>query len=417
MRPLSILTACLVMLALYGVIFERDRLLEFAQGGAVAAAERPEGTEDEEEPVAVVLEEDTAQRVSVVAARVERQNVADGVILRGRTEADREVDVKAETSGLVMSPPLRKGSFIEAGQLMCELDPGIRPAQLIEAEARLAEAQARVPEAQARVVEAEARLTEATINDRAASRLSQDGFASETRVAETQAAVSTARAAIEAARSGVEGAQAGIQSAEATVATVKKDIERLKITAPFAGLLETDTAELGTLLQPGALCATVIQLNPIKLVGFVPETEVDKIEVGASAGARLLSGREISGDVTFLSRSADVNTRTFRVEIEVDNDNLTIRDGQTAEIVISAAGADAHLIPASALTLDDAGTIGVRYVTEDQKAAFAPITVLRDTVKGVWVGGLPDPVDVIVVGQEFVGDGVPLSVTYREPSE
>lgn len=414
MRPLSIITALLVMLALYGVVFERDRLLDFANGGAVEAAERPE---DETRAAQPILEEDTAQRVSVVALRVAQQNVADGVLLRGRTEADRQVDVKAETSGLVKSAPLRKGSFVEAGQLLCELDPGIRPAQLTEAEARLAEAKARLPEAMARVAEAEARLSEAMINDRAASRLSQDGFASETRVAETLAAVSTAEAAIESARSGVEGAQAGIQAAEATVATVKKDIERLSIMAPFAGLLETDTAELGTLLQPGAHCATVIQLNPIKLVGFVPETEVDKIEVGAEASARLLSGREIRGQVTFLSRSADVNTRTFRVEIAVDNQDLTIRDGQTAEIVIAAAGTDAHLIPASAMTLDDAGTIGIRYVTEDSKAAFAPIRVLRDTVDGVWVGGLPDPVDVIVVGQEFVGDGVPLSVTYQERTE
>ena len=44
--------------------------------------------------------------------------------------------------------------------------------------------------------------------------------------------------------------------------------------APFAGLLETDTAELGALLQTGSPCATIIQLDPIKFVGFVPEAEL-----------------------------------------------------------------------------------------------------------------------------------------------
>ncbi len=43
----------------------------------------------------------------------------------------------------------------------------------------------------------------------------------------------------------------------------------------------------------------MIQLNPIKLVGFVAETEVDQVSVGAMAGARLVSGREKTGRVSF----------------------------------------------------------------------------------------------------------------------
>jgi multidrug efflux system membrane fusion protein len=42
--------------------------------------------------------------------------------------------------------------------------------------------------------------------------------------------------------------------------------------------------------------------------------------------------------VTFLSRSADEQTRTFRVEITVPNPDVTIRDGQTADILIQTAG-------------------------------------------------------------------------------
>nr|WP_276612525.1 HlyD family efflux transporter periplasmic adaptor subunit [Pseudorhodobacter turbinis] len=91
----------------------------------------------------------------------------------------------------------------------------------------------------------------------------------------------------------------------------------MTLSAPFDGLLETDTAELGALLQPGSSCATVIQLDPIKMVGFLAETDVDKVSVGAMAQARLASGREAVGRVTFLSRSADPLTRTFRVEVTV----------------------------------------------------------------------------------------------------
>ena len=79
-------------------------------------------------------------------------------------------------------------------------------------------------------------------------------------------------------------------------------------------------------------------------MGFVPETERDRITVGARAG-RLLDGTEVSGNVTFLSRSADKLTRTFRVELEIPNPDMTIADGQTADILIASDGKAAHLIP------------------------------------------------------------------------
>ncbi|RLJ41528.1 multidrug efflux system membrane fusion protein [Litoreibacter meonggei] len=411
MRFFSIITAIVVTLALYLIVFERDRLLSFASGGTEApVAEEVAETSDAETPTAT----EGARVVSVVAIRSAAQAIDNAVLLRGRTEAARQVDVRAETSGLVNSEPLRKGSYVEAGQLLCEIAPGTRQVALAEAQARLPEAKARLPEAEGRVLEAEARLKEARINDNAAKQLSADGFASDIRVAGTQASVQSALAAVETARAGVESARAGILGAEAAIASAENEISRLQITAPFAGLLETDTAELGALMQPGGLCATIIQLNPIKLVAFVPETDVAKVAVGARAGGRTTANQIVEGRVTFMSRSSDPETRTFRVEITVDNDDLQLRDGQTAEILIGAEGQKAHLIPASALTLNDEGTLGLQIATEDNKAAFTPVSILRDTAEGMWVAGLAEEVSVIIVGQEYVTDGVAIKATYAE---
>ena len=405
MRLLSIVTAIAVVAVLYLLIIERDSLLGFA-GVEPAEASVSEEAQEETEMVA-------SDAVSVVVLRSQARTVDGAVILRGRTEAVRQVELRAETSGRVIGEPLRKGIFINKGDLMCQLDPGTRQIGLDEAKARLLEAKARLPESQARQAEAEARLAEAEINDRAASRLSEGGFASDTRVAQTTAGVEAARAGVQAAKSGVESARSGVQSAEAAVAAAMDELEKLEITAPFAGLLESDTAELGSLMQPGSLCATIIQLDPIRVVGFVPETMVDRVEVGAQAGARLSSGQEVIGNVTFLSRSADPTTRTFRVDIEVANTDLAIRDGQTAEIGIQADGEVAHLLPQSSLTLNDEGTLGVRTVTENV-ARFSPVSVIRDSTKGIWVSGLPAQAEVIVVGQEFVTDG--RRVTGTSPS-
>jgi multidrug efflux system membrane fusion protein len=382
MRLFPLLTAAVVVAVLYLLVFERDRLL-----GMAGVEQVPTETVEVSETVAEAAAHD-AGAVPVVAQRSAAQEIDSAVVLRGRTEAAREVDVPSETTGLVVSEPLRKGARVAEGELLCRLDIGTRESALAEAESRLAEAQAR--------------LADAEINLTAAARLSSEGFASETR-----------RTAAEAA---AESARAGVRSAEAGVASARTEIGRIEIRAPFDGLLETDSAELGTLLQPGSVCATIIQLDPIKLVGFVPEVDVDRVTVGAAAGARLASGREVLGEVTFLSRSADPTTRTFRVEVEVPNADQSIRDGQTAEIFVSSAGATAHLLPQSALTLDDEGRLGVRLVV-DAAAAFAPVSVVRDVPEGIWVTGLAPEVDVIVVGQDYVTDGVPVAVTMREAAE
>jgi multidrug efflux system membrane fusion protein len=226
----------------------------------------------------------------------------------------------------------------------------------------------------------------------------------------------SAEAGVATATAGFESTRARIQSAEAGVAAAEKEIERLIIKAPFEGTLESDTAEIGSLLQPGALCGTIIQLNPIKLVGFLPETELSRVKLGAPVKAKLTSGHEIDGNVSFLSRSADTTTRTFRVEVNVPNDQLEIRDGQTVEIAIGSDGKKAHLLPQSALTLNDDGILGIRFIDEQNTTRFAAVNLEQDSKEGVWVSGLDDNVDVIVIGQEFVREGVKVSVTYKDVS-
>lgn len=409
MKIIPVITAVLVLAGLYFAVFERETLVGFAQGDAATVQMDDATTGDT--PVTTTQSESF---IGVVAMHSVAQTIDSAVVLRGQTEASRQVTIASETSGLVISEPLRKGAFVNAGDLMCRLDPGTREATLAETRARLAEAEGRVPEAQAGVIEADARVREADISLNAARRLSEDGFASETRLASAQAAMDAATAGVQRANSAVVSARAGIEAAQAAVASAMRDIEKLAISAPFSGLLETDTAELGAFMQPGSPCATIIQLKEIKLVGFVPEADVNKVSVGAIAGARLTSGVEVRGRVTFLSRSADELTRTFRVEVTVPNDDLSISDGLTADILIAAEGRTAHLIAQSSLTLDDDGVLGVRTVSEGDIAQFMPVTLLRDTAQGVWVTDLPENVDIITVGQEFVIDGVRVAPTWTE---
>ena len=185
MRIVPILMAVLVAVLILAFVLERDALTAML-GGPATASQTP--AETETAPEIVTPEPSNAALIKVVAKRSVAQSVDSAVILRGQTEAARQVDVRAETNSTVISDPLRKGVFVEKDDLLCRLDPGTRQASLAEARARLTEAQARqseaasrVPEAEARLNEASARLDEALTNQNVARQLSQDGFAAETR--------------------------------------------------------------------------------------------------------------------------------------------------------------------------------------------------------------------------------------------
>lgn len=423
MKILHIIVAIIVCAFLYLLVFERDRLKGFS--GATNSSQINSQPDQRKTGI-----QETGQApeklVSVIALHSQAKPIQNAVILRGRTQAARQVTVKAETSGTVVSTPLRKGAHIKVGQSLCQLDPGTRSASMAQAKAGLAGAKSMLPEARARMAAAKAQmagakaaLSEAKINENAARKLKAGGYASTTRLASATATlqqalsgIEAAKAAVEAAKAAEQSASANIEAAKANIASIKKDIENLSIKAPFGGILEQDTAELGSLLQPGSPCATIIQLNPIKLVGFAPETEIDRLSIGALAGARLTTGREVSGKISFLSRSSDPITRTFRVEAEIANPDLSIRDGQSVELLVAASGTNAHLLPQSSLTLNNAGDLGVRIVGADDIVDFAPVSIAQDSHEGVWVSGLPEQVDVIIIGHEYVIKGVKVSVTY-----
>ena len=183
-----------------------------------------------------------------------------------------------------------------------------------------------------------------------------------------------------------------------------------KIVAPFSGYLETLRVEEGDFLNTGSVCAALIDPDPMLVVADIAEKDIAQVQLGSQASAKLISGRYISGEVTFIASSADKNTRTFRVEISVDNEDRTIRDGVSAEIFIKGKEEPAHKISPAILSLNDQGKLGVRTVTADNRVEFKEINILEDTNSGMWVSGLAEEARIITLGQEYVFQGQTVNV-------
>lgn len=305
---------------------------------------------------------------SVQVATVEEAIHPYSVNFRARTEGARTVIVKSETAGIVAATPATEGAYVRKGTILCRLNVDAREASLAQAQAAL----------RSRILSREASV-----------ELAKKGYRSQTQVLQDQA--------------NLDSAQAALRQAEIA-------LEQMNIRAPFNGVFDRRDAEIGTYLSPGQSCGSIIELDPVLVVGDLPETEAGKFPVGASAQATLVSGEVLQGTVRYIARDADPQTRTYRVEITAANPRSAARSGLSATASVSAGQGAAHFIPVSAVVLDAAGRQGVRFVDSNGMVGFAPITALDETPTGMWVSGLRGTVRVITVGQSYVAEGQKVQV-------
>jgi multidrug efflux system membrane fusion protein len=312
------------------------------------------------------LEAPRVNRPAITRVRVmvmESQPVTRDVVIYGKTEPSRSVTLRAEIDGRVVAIGARRGARVGKGDMIVRLD---------------------VRDREARLQQARALVEQREIQYRASRRLESKNFQSQANVAE---------------------ARANLEAARATLARVEVEIANSVLVAPFDGVLHTRPVEIGDYIAEGKEVARVIELDPILVTGDVTQTELDQLEVGARGGAKLITGEDLEGVVRYVASEADQATRTFRVELEVDNPDRTVVSGTTAQIRIPAETVSAHYISPALLSLNSQDDIGVKSVNDDGIVVFHTIDIVRTGADGVWVTGLPERVRVIIVGQGFVREG------------
>jgi multidrug efflux system membrane fusion protein len=149
----------------------------------------------------------------------------------------------------------------------------------------------------------------------------------------------------------------------------------------------------------------------------VTETEVESLALGDRVSGRITSvGREIQGVVSFIGKQSDPVTRTYPLEITVDNPDYSIRSGLTVSVRVGLGEVRVHQISPALFALNDQGDIGVRTLDQSNRVAFHTVRIIEDGPEGVWVTGLPASVRLITVGQEFVSAGEVVEAFYSNES-
>jgi multidrug efflux system membrane fusion protein len=111
---------------------------------------------------------------------------------------------------------------------------------------------------------------------------------------------------------------------------------------------------------------------------------------------------------------ANQQTRTFTVELEIENADGSLPAGVTAEMNLPGSQALAQKISPALLTLDLDGNLGVKIVNDDRLVEFHPVVIAQSDTDGVWVAGLPESATIIVVGQGYVVPGQLVEAVYPD---
>lgn len=307
--------------------------------------------------------EQTTTTPTVIVEYREAETHQNNFKLFGRSEANREVDVKAETAGLVISTPVAEGKRVARGTILCRQDVDARQANLDQARATLEARQFDLQSTEALVAK---------------------GYKSAVQLKSQKAAV--------------DGAQAAVKQA-------RIELDNVNMRAPFSGIFDSRMAETGDYLLPGQPCGKLIEMNPLIVTAELTETQVGMVKLGQTADIALATGQDVTGTIRFIEANANPATRTFRTEIKVPNKDYALKGGVTATVSIKAGTVKAQHVPSKILTLDTDGSIGVRYVDDDSRVAFAKVTQIDEDQDGIWVTGLPESVRIIVQGQDYVSVG------------
>ncbi|HEX2556029.1 MAG TPA: efflux RND transporter periplasmic adaptor subunit [Microvirga sp.] len=304
-----------------------------------------------------------APRFRVAVMPVEVRPHQRSIVLSGRTEADKRATAVARATGIVVDLRVRRGSHVKTGDVVAVLSDEAREANVAQAKAKL----------EHRRSDYEAKM-----------RLIRSG---------TMAALNQPQL------------EAELRAAEAVVAQMEAERSRGEVLAPVSGVVNEVPVEVGQALQVGAMVAEVIALDPMLAVVEIAERQLGGVSVGDQAEVRLVTGQTTRGQVRFISRKASPQTRTYRVEIGVDNASGAIPDGVTAEVALRLAAVPAARIPRSALTFSGEGKLGVRAVDAAGRVSFVPVAVVEDGQQELWLAGIAGDLRVIVQGQDFVKEG------------
>lgn len=241
----------------------------------------------------------------------------------GFAEPFRTVEVAAAEPGLLRDSPLREGAKVTKGQILAQLDIELLDSSLAMAKARR-EASGRIKAAEAEWMLRKDRL-------KRFEELHQKGNASTDEL-------SRARADEQIAAGNHLSLKEEQEIAGLECERIQQQIARRQVRSPIDGFLIQLHYEPGEFVSPSApSVAKVIQINPLRVVLYVPAKSVVKLSPGVKLPVKFPDLPTVPGEVEYIAPVADAQSGTVKVHLTVSNPENTLRSGSRCTVSLPDA--------------------------------------------------------------------------------
>ncbi len=310
---------------------------------------------------------------SVVVQNLNPERMHRTLTLYGETHPDRTVTVTAEMAARVTAIAGQKGQLIKKGSDIATLYQGSLPQQIKAADAR---------------------VRQTAIDYQSALSLKDSNHIARNRLAQLEVDKSLA---------------------ESEVARLKVMMSNSQLTAPISGILNERFTEEGDFVDKGKPVATILDLDPLIVYVSVPQSIVQKLKTGDSAQVRYLDEQQVSGKIRYIARQSDQGTKTYQVEIAINNPGMKKPAGMSVEAELILEAVTAIKLSPALISLSESGEPGIKWIDASSHVGFSPINIVRTEADGLWVSGIPEQARLITRGQGFVREG-DLVTVINEPS-
>ncbi|OGG44046.1 MAG: hypothetical protein A3F84_27960 [Candidatus Handelsmanbacteria bacterium RIFCSPLOWO2_12_FULL_64_10] len=288
--------------------------------------------------------------IPVQTVTVAEQAVPALVTAVGTTAAFQTASVGSRLMSRVTEARVREGDRVRKGDVLVRLDSQDLSARRGQAEAGLAEARSALENAALML-----RRLQALYDQKATPKKNLDD-----------------------ARTGHARAQAAAQAAEAGLREIDATLAYSAVRAPFDGVVVKKRVDVGDVVAPGAPLLVVEDPSRMKVVARVSEGEMEALRVGGTASVEIDAAgqRRLPCVLERVVPSADPASRTFDVEVVLDNADGRLRSGQFARLLIESGSRRAVLIPKAGLVRQ--GQLEGVYVADGGVARLRWVRVGRD---------------------------------------
>ena len=407
----------------------RSALLLVLLGGLASLAGCGQSGSDEES--AIVIEVPPAK---VTTLELQPRDIVFTTRVVASVEPWHSVEVSAERGGRVERLEFDTSDKIEMGQLLVTVDMPLADIGVRDASAALELARAAVKKAESFTRPQELLISEA-LRSRAEAQydLSQKDFdrinrllasqnASQSQYDASKAELDVASRDLEAVRQRLVLAQEGARDEDIAIARAQLDQahvaldraydqrQKAIVIAPLSGHIARRHIEIGEVVNIGTPIATMVDISRVKVVGSVAQEEVALLRKGESAEVHLdaFPGDVLNGTIHTIDWVGDDRSRTFRVEVAVENPELRIRPGMMGRVVFRTGAQEGALLVGAAHLWERNGTLGV-FVANDGLGHFRPVQLGRYVGDDVIVHeGLRPSDRIIVTAPEGLADRQPI---------